>query len=555
MKKTLFIVAIATLFIASCQKENEPAAQNAENKPLSFKASIEQLEEPVKGTINASNQLVWKKGDLIGIYFPDWGDKNQPFKLNDSDAGNTVGEFTIATAADPSGATATCAYYPWWDTESGSTAYPSSSQTNVWEGIVYFKLKSEYWGYSDGKMLTPLVAPITSSSDNISFKHAGAAVKLTVNNLVSGTYHTTMTVAGKQITGGFHVNPANAGTEALALDAAEDLSQNHVTLHAYKGSGAFTWIFPVPELTKPKLQFEITDNNGVPVWSKNLKAQANDLGRGDLLVMPAIDVTPYAKFAQEDACTWSFSGNINGSAWQDNVPMVSDDKYWILAGFTFKAGDKFKIRKEKAWDEAYPSSDWLFTSENAGAKDIIFNSETKEIKVVDHSYPYPTVDISASISIDGSLAEWAAIPGQTNGNNTVKVASDNTNIYIYTKRTNAGRYSEIWGGAGYVYVGFDVDGNSTNGESLNDNGPYDFVGFFNPFDTAYTINLVSIGSYVPSPYTLANMTIAGAADADAAEIEICLPRADIPTISTSIPTTITVWGNKDMSKVSISKTL
>lgn len=555
MKKSLFIVAIATLFIASCQKENEPAAQNAENKPLSFKASIEQLEEPVKGTINASNQLVWAKNDLIGIYFPDWGDKNQPFKLNDSDAGNTVGEFTIATAADPSGATATCAYYPWWDTESGSTAYPSSSQTNVWEGIVYFKLKSEYWGYSDGKMLTPLVAPITSSSDNISFKHAGAAVKLTVNNLVSGTYHTTMTVAGKQITGGFHVNPANAGTEALALDAAEDASQNHVTLHTWKSNGAFTWIFPVPELTKPKLQFEITDNNGVPVWSKNLKAQANDLGRGDLLVMPAIDVTPYAKFAQDDACTWSFSGNINGSAWQDNVPMVSDGKYWILAGFTFKDGDKFKIRKDKDWGEAYPDSDWLFNAGNAGAKDIIFNSETKEIKVVDHSCPYPTVNISASISIDGSLAEWEAIPGQTNGNNTVKVASDNTNIYIYTKRTNAGRYSEIWGGVGYVYVGFDVDGNSTNGESLNGNGPYDFVGFFNPYDTAYTINLVSIGDSVPSPYTLANMTIAGAADADAAEIEICLPRADIPTISTSIPTTITVWGSKDMSKVSISKTL
>lgn len=443
MKKSLIIVAFATLFVASCQKENEPAAQNAENKPLSFKASIEQLEEPVKGTIDASNQLVWAKNDLIGIYFPDWEDKNQPFKLNDSDAGNTVGEFTIATAANPSGATATCAYYPWWDTESGSTAYPSSSQTNVWEGIVYFKLKSEYYGYSDKKMLTPLVAPITSSSDNISFKHAGAAVKLTVNNLVSGTYHTTMTVAGKQITGGFHVNPANAGTDALALDVAEDASQNHVTLHAWKSSGAFTWIFPVPELSKPKLKFEITDENGVPVWSKSLKAQANDLGRGDLLVMPAIDVTPYANFVQDDACTWSFSGNINGGTWQDDIPMVSDGKYWILAGFTFKEGDEFRIRKDKKWDEAYPEgsgNNWVFTSSNAGAKDIIFNSETHEIKVVSHKFPYPEVDLSSmasTVTMDGNMEDWTYITGLTSdstGTSRIrswKFTSDSNNLYFY----------------------------------------------------------------------------------------------------------------------------
>lgn len=439
MKKVFYLVAIATLAFVSCQKELNPAEQTQNNEPLTFKASIEQLQDQTKAAINTSNQLVWAENDMIGIYFPDWGDKNQPFRLNAADAGNTSGEFTIASAADPSGASATAAYFPWWDTEKLEATYPSSSQTNVWEGIVYFKMRNEYYGYTNNRMLTPLVAPITSSSDNISFKHAGAAVKVTINNLVSGTYKTTMSVTGKQISGDFHVNPANAGTEALTLDAAEDVTKNSVTLNAWKSTGAFTWIFPVPELSKPKLQFEVKDNNGVPVWSKKLKAQANDLGRGDILVMPDLTITPYEKFVQENACTWSFSGTINGSAWQDNVPMVSDGKYWILAGCTFKAGDEFKIRKDKAWDEAYPSNNWLFTDALAGSKDIIFNSETHEIKVVAHYFPYPEADLSSlsssSITIDGEMTDWTFVNSLTSDYpdriRSWKFDSDANNLYFY----------------------------------------------------------------------------------------------------------------------------
>lgn len=441
MKKLFYIVAVATLAFISCQRQElDPTPNDVSDKPLTFKASIEQLEDSVKGIISADNGLAWSENDLIGIYFPDWGDKNQPFRLDAADAGQTQGSFTIATGADPSGASATAAYFPWWDTEGLSATYPSSSQTNVYDGIVYFKMKSDYYGYSDGRMLTPLVAPIASSSDHISFKHAGAAVKVTTNGLVSGTYHAKMSVTGKQITGDFHVNPANAGTDALALDAAEDATQNHVTLHAWKSSGAFTWIFPVPELTKPKLQFEITDNNGVTVWSKNLKAQTNDLGRGDILVMPALDITPYAKFTQDAACEWSFSGNINGSAWQDDVQMMKDGKFWILAGCTFAAGDEFKIRKNKAWDEAYPSSNWAFTAANAGSKDIIFNSETHEIQVVAHSFPYPEPDFSymsssSSIAIDGDMTDWAFINSlASTGTSRIrswKFTSDSSNLYFY----------------------------------------------------------------------------------------------------------------------------
>ncbi len=547
MKKVFYLVAIATLAFVSCQKELNPAEQTQNNKPLTFKASIEQLQDQTKATINASNQLVWAENDMIGIYFPGWDDKNQPFRLNAADAGKTEGEFTIASAANPSGASATAAYFPWWDTESLSATYPSSSQTNVYDGVVYFKMKSEYYGYTDNRMLTPLVAPITSSSDNISFKHAGAAVKVTINNLVSGTYKTTMSVTGKQISGDFHVNPVNAGTEALTLDDEEDVTKNSVTLNAWKSTGAFTWIFPVPELSKPKLQFEIKDNNGVPVWSKKLKAQANDLGRGDILEMPALTITPYEKFVQENACTWSFSGTINGSAWQDNVPMVSDGKYWILAGCTFKAGDEFKIRKEKAWGEAYPSNNWLFTDALAGSKDIIFNSETKEIKVVAHYFPYPEADLSSlsssSITIDGDMTDWTFINGlSSTGTNRIrswKFSSDNDNLYFYlVLRKNKMRtaYSLTLG------LSWD-DSGSYSGDNLNG---LESVIVFQPFTNA------TAGTPVCVNGTISTATINGTAESglsikaygydpdtsatgDSADyyLEVSIPKSAVPNLPAS----------------------
>lgn len=548
MKKTLFFVAIATLFIASCQKEVNPSEQSTDTKALTFKASIEQLEEPVKGTLNASNQLVWAENDLIGIYFPDWGDKNQPFRLNAEDAGKTQGNFTIATAANPSGASATAAYFPWWDTESNSTDYPDASKTNVYEGIVYFKLKADYYGYSSGKMLTPMVAPITSSSDEINFKHAGAAVKLTTNNLVSGTYHAKMTAYNKQISGDFHVNPANAGTEALALDAAEDVSKNHVTLHAWKSSGSFNWIFPVPELTKPKLKFEITDGNGVLVWKKSLAAQTIDLERGDILVMPPVDVVAYENLT-EDATTWTFSGTIGGGSWMDDIPMYTDGNYNILSGCTFVAGDEFKIRKDNAWDEAYPSSNWAFNAGNAGTKDIIFNRSTHEIKVVDHSFPYPAVDLSShssSITIDGDMTDWTFYNSlSSTGTSRIrswKFTSDADNLYFYlVLRKNKMRTAYNltlalkWDGSG-SYSGDNLSGanalvvfqpftNSDNSDGTKPNCVNGSISTATVNGTEGTS--VSISAYGYNPDTSVNGETADY------YLEFSIPKTDIPSLPAS----------------------
>ena len=546
MKKAFFLVAVATITLFSCQKEIETNDVKPANDGFTFKASIEALSDAdTKATINASNKLVWATGDKIGVYVTEssWTDKNQPFTLS-SGEGSSEGEFAWDyTGEFPSSAAA--AFFPWQGT--------GTDKNNVYTDNVYFKLPNAYWSYDSGKMLTPLVAKLSGSTDPINFKHAGAAVKVTTNNLVSGTYHATMSVTGKQITGDFHVQYANAGSDAMELDAAEDASKNNVTLHAWKSSGPFTWIFPVPALTKPKLQFVITDDNGIPVWSKNLKAQANDLNRGDILVFPALD-TPYEKFVQDDAHKWSFSGNINGGSWQDNVPMVSDGKYWILAGCTFAAGDEFKIRKDEKWafegGEEYPSDNWKFNDGNAGAKDIIFNSVTKEITVVAHSFAYPESFIpspSMTISIDGTMSDWDACKTEsTNSSNNYRVFKatyDKDYIYLYTKRVTKD-------GQQYIYYDFDLDNNSSTGTSEGSRTgleAYTALALYN--GTTINENPVGVSDCnYPDTGVYANVYCKGTVGTEFTETELRIPRSNLG-INKGDTIKIYSWGNKSADGV------
>ncbi len=662
MKKAIYLVAVATLAFFSCQKQEiDPSAKDEARKGLTFKASIEQLTPDTKGAIDDQNRLVWAENDMIGIYFPDWGDKNQPFRLNAADAGKVDGNFTIATTANPEGATATAAYYPW--EPEGSTTYPGDWQNNVHEGTVYFKLRDSYYGYSSGKMLTPLVASISSSSDIINFKHVGAAVKVTINNLPARVHSIGMSVEGKQISGGFHINPADAGTGALALDDAADISKNTVWLNIYNGSESkWDFIFPVPELDKPKLSFQMYDENDVLVWSKKLKAQSSDLSRGDILVMPAIDITPYSQF--KESTEWTFCGTIGGiNAWDADIPMYTDGNVCILSGITFAADDEFKIRKDKAWTEAYPGSNYKVTA--AGKYDVIFNLSTKVVTLKEAKCPYPAPKVtlyfgintpggkgialssstlapgyswpgleltekefinnkwyykhvvdggtvwgksisasivgidqwntqsttlsftdikteyyfeatsgatieqlsarpadsgssSASITIGGGFTDWASVEGVTNGNNTVKVASDNTNIYVYFSRTSAsGDYTAMWNGGGYVYVSFDLDNDASTGSGDIYGNKAECIALLYPFSAPYTFFTTPQSNWKcsPSPYTIGNVTLYGEGDATAATAEICFPRTDLPTIPTSDPITIKVWGDKGMSTVSLTRKL
>ena len=173
----------------------------------------------------------------------------------------------------------------------------------------------------------------------------------------------------------------------------------------------------------------------------------------------------------------------------------------------------------------------------------------------------PPAAPTINISVDGDFSDWALVQGVSNGAyGMFKAYSDADNLYFYTYRTTDGRYSALWGGSGYIYLGFDLDGNPDNGVELNSNGPYDFIGFFYPYGgTAEAPEFIDLpgvnGGWAPEEgYTLANMKCKGVVNEKGAYMEYSIPRKDLPTIPNT-PITITSWGNKDMNKVTMTCTL
>ena len=171
----------------------------------------------------------------------------------------------------------------------------------------------------------------------------------------------------------------------------------------------------------------------------------------------------------------------------------------------------------------------------------------------------PPAEPTIEISIDGDFSDWALVQGVSNGTyGMFKAYSDADNLYFYSYRTTEGRYSALWGGSGYLYLGFDLDGNPDNGVELNSNGPYDFIGFFYPYggtaeEPAFIDDPGVNGGWAPEEgHTLANMKCKGVANEKGAYIEYSIPRKDLPAIPAGTPITITTWGNKDMSKVQLT---
>ena len=167
---------------------------------------------------------------------------------------------------------------------------------------------------------------------------------------------------------------------------------------------------------------------------------------------------------------------------------------------------------------------------------------------------------AASIKIDGDMSDWANIEGVSNGNyGMFKATSDDTNLYFYALRSPTGRYSEIWNAdynsAGYIYFGFDLDGNETNGVSLWGNGPYDYIGVIFPYGASSpNFNEDLHGACLPESCTLKNVVLKGEVTDAGTAVEFSIPRADLPAIPAT-PISITSWGNKDLSKVVLKCTL
>lgn len=260
---------------------------------------------------------------------------------------------------------------------------------------------------------------------------------------------------------------------------------------------------------------------------------------------------------------WSVIGKFN--EWSGDVEMIPDNDGWYkaenveLVNVT-NTNDGFKFRRDKSWDvnlgldgeaAVVELDKEIALAKNGGniclAKDAVYNlylnPNAKLAKIV-------FVKDLAPANFDSPA--WDDVPGVSNGTHGMfKFTRDENYAYFYTWRTREGRFDALWGdGQGYIYFAMDLDGDETNGESLNGNGPYDYIGYIYCFGgtaDAPEIKITAAGDCRPSDYTVDNIIAQGKVNEDGAFVEYRVPLADLPKLPENF--TITSWGNKDLSKV------
>lgn len=388
---------------------------------------------------------------------------------------------------------------------------------------------------------------------------------------------------------------------ALALAAAVSCSDKEddettVDLKAISLSSPSLDLFVGDESTLTvKYTPENATNKPAATWTSSNESVASvsegkvtALAAGEATITATVEkftATCTVKVSEKDSYTgpvqgnsaWSVIGALLGTNWDTDYVCAEEDGIFVLKNVRLQATDQFKFRKDKNWDDnrgaagdvepfvvtvgeafdAVAGGKNLGVAEN-GLYDLYYNANVEQIAVValDGTPTWKEVlPPEGIIKIDGEFADWDGIQGLSKGcHGMFKIALDDNYVYFYTWRTREGRFADLWGEAkGYVYFGFELDGDPATGEKLNGNGPYDFVGFIYCFGgdpENPVIEITAAGDCAPSSYTIDNVKVSGKVDENGAYLEYSIPRSDIPALPEKFA--VTSWGNKDLDKVTVS---
>lgn len=383
MKKLYYItLSIALVAMVACGKEslstlkedNQIASQ--EDVILDYPTISVKAEETTKATLNGSLRVEWQTGDKIGVRVYkgttyDGTDSGSSYPAQDIDwnlskgEGTTNAAFTSSVALDQYHHWSYAAFYPandgkGLDSETGGNNISNDTKR------VYFHYQASYDNYVFGSTLMPMVANLNTDGldkrpENISFKHVGGAVIITLNNVPAAANKISLT-ANQTITGWGSVNPANAGTASIASGDLGNPKGSTVTLSFAAGTdtrNGLVFNFPVPTLTAPTITIRLYHDNTL-LWEKTTPNAQPDVPRKGCLQMPALsvpDMDYYTLYILDDT-GWDGTDRAlyiwNGS--DDNKDMgewpgqksigtetISGNKYYKFILPVSKSGSKYRM--------------------------------------------------------------------------------------------------------------------------------------------------------------------------------------------------------------------
>ena len=118
------------------------------------------------------------------------------------------------------------------------------------------------------------------------------------------------------------------------------------------------------------------------VIADDIKAATDEAGLKAALDNYSDKINALFNMSADEMNSWSVIGSINGATWSVDLPMEEKDGAWVTTeAYDLAAGDEFKCRQGKSWDNAFPADN--FVVETAGTYYISLNPTTGEVTLIE----------------------------------------------------------------------------------------------------------------------------------------------------------------------------
>ncbi len=300
---------MALTALCACTREADVPETPASPRVLTLNLGA----EPSPGTrVTFENDITfkWSEGDVVGAYMYSTTKKNvpgsygvegeygpwiAPFTLK-SGAGTGNGEFSFEIMYPENGETVGhVAMYPYVDQEyidiyNGEalvqTLHYKTSYNPDNGNLVY--VLPRYWKDLPnlGGVRMPMVANLDLAASSATFRHVGAAVKVTLKNVPADARYFKLT-ADKNISGEFVINQSEIGSGVLHGDGASNMVEFQLAEGVGKYLESVDIYFPVPAGT---YTFGLGIYGDGKVILEKQGTTSNTLARGTILRLPAVDL-------------------------------------------------------------------------------------------------------------------------------------------------------------------------------------------------------------------------------------------------------------------------
>jgi len=340
MNKYFYLAAAATLLMG-CAKEQDQKVEEVSGKVYTIEAAVENPATRSIASLNGTTDLyefAWAENETIAVVPDDYDD---PLSFNVVDTKNGTFSYT-AGEGEPEYTRFSLAVSP----------EDALQEATVDGGNVLYTI--QYSGsYLQGQSNAIMVAGAptkVSGNQKFQFKHVGALVRVTYNNVPAGTSAMVFSTDDNFITGVFNFNSAT-GVEAEANSITETSTQETGTEAMVMLENPTTAVvetmdfyLPIPTGSYQTFQVRLVDENGATINGTEQTFSASNpftVSRADVVECPAITlaVSAIENFSSSNATTNNYDCNSGLSTAANRTDF---DFTWTPAGSgtVFKNGIK-----------------------------------------------------------------------------------------------------------------------------------------------------------------------------------------------------------------------